>query len=225
MSAPPSTPPAIVLARRPTLAEEIVHASSHGVGFLLAVGVLVSLVGAAAASGDAIAIGAAGVFGASLVFVYLSSTVYHATPHSLPAAKATMQIVDHVAIHFLIAGTYTPMALCAIGGTWGAALCTISWLVAALGVVVETTSLRRSTRLSIAVYLGAGWLGLAAIPLLYRSAPLSLLLLALGGLAYTAGVPFFLAATRRWTHALWHAFVLAGSALHVAAIALVVLPA
>lgn len=216
---------------RPTLAEEIVHAVTHGLGAVLSVGVLVTLV-ASAALHDADspvsrshAVIAASVFGASLVLVYLASTVYHSVPTSLPRAKSVMQILDHAAIHLLIAGTFTPFALCAIGGTWGAVLLVGIWTLACVGVLVETTSLRRYVRLSMALYLGSGWSGVLAIPLLWDALPPgALALLAVGGLAYTAGVPFFLADHRRWMHALWHGFVLAGSAFHVAAIALVLVP-
>lgn len=197
------------------------HAATHGIGALLAVAALVLLVTYAAIHGTTTAIVAASVFGASLCAVYTSSTIYHALPAHMSRAKALFRIFDHAAIHLLIAGTYTPCALCAIGGAWGWALFGVAWSVAAIGIVVETTRLRTNARLSIALYVGSGWLGAAAVPMLWGTAPGVLALLASGGVAYTAGVPFFLAHTRRWTHALWHGFVLAGSALHVAAIALV----
>ena len=214
-----------VTPARPTLAEEIVHAATHGFGAVLSVGALVTLVASAALQGTTRAIVAATVFGASLVLVYVSSTVYHALPTSLPRAKSVLQILDHAAIHVLIAGTFTPFALCAIGGTWGATILVGIWALAILGVIVETTRLRHVARLSMALYLGSGWSGVLAIPLLWDALPPGALgLLGFGGLAYTAGVPFFLADHRRWMHALWHAFVLAGSAFHVASIALVLAP-
>lgn len=209
----------------PTFGEEIVHAATHGVGALFSFGALVTLVAAAAVSGTPSAIVAACVFGTSLCLVYASSTAYHAMPPRFVRAKAFLQILDHAAIHLLIAGTLTPFALCAIGGAWGWALLAVSWSVALVGIVVETTSLRHRTRLSMSLYVGSGWLGLALVPLLWASTPLSALgLLASGGVAYTAGVPFFLAHPTKWMHACWHAFVLCGSALHVAAVALVLSP-
>jgi hemolysin III len=217
MSTPRSEP------HEPTVAEELVHALTHGVGALFAMIALVALVAAAAVHGDATAIVAVSVFGASLVLVYVSSTVYHAVAPSRTRLKTILQIVDHAAIHLLIAGTCTPFALTAVGGAWGWVIFGVVWTVATLGVVVETTSLRHHARLSIALYLTSGWLAVLALPLFWTAlSPAALACLGLGGVAYTAGVPFFLAHTRRWMHACWHAFVLAGSAFHVAAIALVI---
>ncbi len=208
---------------RPTLTEELVHAITHGVGALLAMIALVALVAAVSVRGSTTTIAATIAFGASLVLVYVASTVYHAMPARRARAKSVLQIVDHAAIHLLIAGTYTPFALCGVGGRVGWAIFGVVWSIATLGIVVETTSLRRSTRLSMGLYLGAGWLGALLIPIMWASlSGAALGLLVLGGLMYTAGVPFFLAESRRWTHAMWHGFVMAGSALHVAAIALVV---
>jgi hemolysin III len=202
--------------------EELVHALTHGVGAILALVVLATLVAAAAVRGDALHVATASVFGASLLAVYVSSTIYHAIPPSRPRAKVLLQILDHAAIHLLIAGTYTPIVLVGIGGAWGVALAAIAWSLAVVGIVVETTPLRHRTRLSMGLYLGAGWLGAVAVPFLWSAIPGSALaLLVLGGVAYTAGVPFFLVEGRRWMHAAWHGFVLAGSALHVAAVALV----
>jgi hemolysin III len=212
-----------VSPHQPTYAEELVHSLTHGVGALLAMISLVTLVLVTAVhGGDATALAAVSVFGASLVLVYVSSTVYHAIPPSRTRAKDLFQILDHAAIHLLIAGTYTPLLLNAVGGAWGWASFAVVWTIATLGVVVETTSLRHHARLSIALYLAAGWLAVLALPLFWTAlSPAALVCLALGGVAYTAGVPFFLAHTRRWMHAWWHGFVLAGSAFHVAAIALV----
>jgi hemolysin III len=206
----------------PTLAEEIVHAVTHGFGALLSLGVLVALVAYAAMHGSTESVVAASIFGASLVLVYGSSTAYHAVPARWTGLKNALQIADHVAIHLLIAGTATPITLCAIGGSFGWTLLAIVWSLALIGVVVETTPLRRSTRLSIGCYLGNGWVGVLALPSLHSAlSAWALSMLLLGGVAYTVGVPFFLAHRRRWMHAWWHGFVLAGSAFHVACVALV----
>lgn len=203
----------------PTVAEEIVHAATHGFGLLLSLATLVTMTTTALVVGAKAAIAAA-VFGSSLVAVYASSTVYHAIPARLVRAKAVARILDHAAIHLLIAGTLTPFALCAVGGVFGTSILAASWVLAAVGIAVEVSPLRHRARLSLGLYVGAGWFGVVMVPSLLASAPpMALVLLALGGVAYTAGVPFFLADHRRWMHALWHGFVLAGSALHVASIA------
>ncbi len=200
------------------------HALTHGLGALLSLGVLAVLVARAAVDGTAMHVATAAVFGASLLAVYVSSTIYHAISPKRARAKLVFQILDHAAIHLLIAGTYTPIVLVGIGGPWGWSLAAVAWSLALVGIVVETTPLRHRTRLSMGMYLGAGWLGAVAMPLLWSAIPASALaLVVLGGVAYTAGVPFFLVEGRRWMHATWHGFVLAGSAFHVAAVALVLL--
>lgn len=222
---PSSLAPAPLSVTEPTLGEEIVHAATHGIGAVLSVGALASLTARAAVTGDVPSIIAAIVFGLSLTAVYVASTVYHAVPARFVRAKSVLRILDHAAIHLLIAGTLTPFALCAVGGAWGYGILAMSWIVASIGIVVESTALRHRARLSISLYVGSGWFGAALLPFLWTSVPSSAIwLLASGGVAYTAGVPFFLAHTRRWTHAMWHGFVLAGSALHVAAIVAVLVP-
>ncbi len=209
----PTAPPISRPARPTPAIEEIVHAATHGLGAVLAIAVLVALVAAAASTAAVVAVS---VFGATLVLLYLTSTVYHAIPARLTRAKHVFRILDHTAIHLLIAGTTTPVALAGIGGGWGWTLFGVTWAIATLGIVVETTALRRHERLSVGLYLVSGWIGAMAIPLLWAWPPVLGLLVA-GGIAYTAGVPFYVL-DRRWMHAVWHAFVLLGSALHVCAI-------
>ncbi len=206
----------------PSTGEELVHAATHGLGAVLAVGVLVSLVAFAATHGSTQNVVAAAVFGTSLLLVYVSSTVYHAIPPSWTRAKGVFQMLDHAAIHLLIAGTATPITLVGVGGRAGWISLAVIWTLAILGIVVETTPLRRRAKLSIGFYLGNGWVGALALPMLYGAlSNWALSFLLLGGVAYTAGVPFFLAHHRRWMHACWHGFVLAGSGLHVACVVLV----
>lgn len=220
-SLPRATQSEMTAKSHPTPLEELVHALTHGLGAILSLGVLALLVVHAAAHGTALDVTVASVFGASLVGVYVSSTIYHAVSPKRARAKVLLQILDHAAIHLLIAGTYTPFALIGIGGAWGVSLAAIAWSLAAVGIVVETTPLRRRTRLSMGLYLVAGWAGALGLPFLWTALPGDVLAyLVLGGVAYTAGVPFFLVEGRRWMHATWHGFVLAGSAFHVAAVAI-----
>ena len=228
-TSPAGTSPADTAVRaserttHPTPIEELVHSLTHGVGAIAAIVTLVLLVVYAAVHGSALHVTVASIFGASLVSVYVSSTIYHAVPPSRRRVKQALQILDHAAIHLLIAGTYTPFALVAIGGAWGISLCAIAWSLALVGIVVETTPLRHKTRLSMGLYLGAGWVGALAMPFLWSALPTATLVyLVLGGVAYTAGVPFFLVEGKKWMHATWHGFVLAGSLFHVIAVARIV---
>lgn len=215
-SAPPSPPPSPI--------EELVHSLTHGVGAIAAIATLVVLVVYAAVDRSALHVTVASIFGATLSLVYVTSTLYHAISPRMRRAKLVFQILDHAAIHLLIAGTYTPFALVAIGGAWGVSLCAIAWALALAGIVVETTPLRHRARLSMGMYLGAGWIGALAIPFLWSALPTdTLVYLVLGGVAYTAGVPFFLVEGKKWMHATWHGFVLAGSLFHVLAVARIVL--
>ncbi len=208
-------------AHGPTWGEEVVHAATHGVGALLSLAVLALLVGSALAHGTTSNVVSAAVFGTSLVLVYAASTAYHAAPAGRVRLKAVLQVLDHAAIHLLIAGTATPIILAAFEGRSGWIALGVMWTLALVGLVVEISPLRRMTRLSIGVYLGNGWVGALALPSLYGAISTSALsCLILGGVAYTAGVPFFLAHRTKWMHACWHGFVIAGSALHVAAVVL-----
>lgn len=215
------TPPA---DREPTPIEEFVHSLTHGVGAIAAIATLVLLVLHAAWEGSALHVAVASVFGASLTLVYVASTLYHAIPPSRRRAKALFRIFDHAAIHLLIAGTYTPIALVAIGGAWGISLAAVAWSLALVGVIVESSPLRHHARLSMGLYLAAGWMAALALPIIVPAlSTTALTCLILGGVAYTAGVPFFLVDGKRWMHAAWHGFVLAGSAFHVLVIVDVVL--
>ncbi len=202
--------------------EELANAATHGFGTLCgiaATGVLVTL---AALEGDVFHIVGSAVFGATLVLLYSASTLYHLVP--APAAKARLRIVDHASIYLLIAGTYTPFTLAGVRGGWGWVLFGIIWGLAAAGIVFKLFFTGRYPRASTAVYLAMGWLVVvAAKPVIESLHGMTLLWLAVGGLAYTAGVYFY--ANRRipYGHAIWHLFVMAGSTAHVVAAATLIL--
>ena len=172
-----------------TAGEEIVHALTHGIGLALSVAGLVVLVVAATLRGDAWHITGSAVFGTTLVLLYAASTLYHGI--GAPRAKRILQRLDHVAIYLLIAGTYTPFALVSLRGAWGWALLAVIWTLALLGIVLELCIPGRVRRLSVSLYLAMGWLAVVALGPLIRSVhPEGLLLLLLGGIAYTVGVAF-----------------------------------
>ena len=159
----------------------------------------------------------AAVFGATLVGLYLTSTLYHAWPRT--RTKRVLRIVDHAAIFLLIAGTYTPFTLGVLRGAWGWTLFGLVWGLALVGVVSKILVGARYPKISTWVYLSMGWLVLIAAKPLWTQVPAwGLFWLAMGGIAYTLGVPFYAAKTVRFSHFVWHLFVLAGSAFHFFAV-------
>jgi len=199
--------------------DELASALTH------AAGVIASLVGGAvlitmaALSGSVWHIIGAAVFAASLVLLYSASTAYHI---SLTATiRHRLKVFDHCAIYVLIAGTYTPFTLTVLRGAWGWTLFGIVWSLALAGVVFKLYFIGRFPRASTAIYIGMGWLiVIAAGPLLRAMDPVALAWLVGGGLAYTGGTVFYHSQRVPYAHAVWHLFVLAGSACHAIAVGL-----
>jgi len=200
-----------------SIGEEVANSVTHGVGWLLSVGGLAVLVTFAAITGGALRVTSCAVFGATLVLLYAASTLYHALPGS--RVKRVFRILDHSAIFLLIAGTYTPLSLVAIGGAWGWSLFATVWSLAAIGILLNTLAHGRWRWLSIALYVTMGWLVVIALkPLLQAVEPRDLVLVICGGLAYTAGLAFYGWRRLPYGHAVWHLFVVAGSVLHYLAV-------
>lgn len=208
---------------RYSTAEEIANSITHGVGLLLAIAGLATLVAFAVLRGTAWHIVGCSIFGATLVLSYLTSTLYHSIPTA--RAKSILRIFDHCAIFLLIAGTYTPLMLVNLRGPWGWSILGVVWGIAALGIIFKVTMLRKWTVVSVVLYVAMGWVVVVATkPLLSAVAPGGLLLLLLGGLAYTGGVIFYGLRRMPYHHAVWHLFVLAGSVLHFFAVLFYVIP-
>jgi hemolysin III len=200
-----------------TRGEEIANSISHGVGFAAALAAIPLLVVSAANRGGVGNIVGGAVFGASLAALYLSSSIYHALPQG--PAKQVLRKLDHSAIFLLIAGTYTPFTLGVLRGAWGWTLFGIIWGIAVIGIFLKLVAGIRHTRLSAAMYVAMGWMiVIAARPLLLRVSGLGIALLVAGGLAYTIGVIFYAAPRLRYSHFVWHLFVLAGSTCHFFAV-------
>lgn len=203
--------------RTQSLGEEIANSVSHGVGLLASVVAAVVLVLAAARQGGTARIVGACVFSAAMVLLYLASTLYHALPGN--RAKRVFQVLDHTAIFLMIAGTYTPFTLGVLRGTWGWTLFGLVWGLALAGVVLATAGGGRYPKLRVGLYLAMGWLILIAIkPLWLRVPPRGLFWLFAGGVAYTVGVAFYAAKRVRYSHFVWHLFVIAGTACHFVAV-------
>jgi hemolysin III len=197
-----------------TPTEELANAVTHGIGAVLSLMALLAMVARAAGSGDGPAVAAAAAFGASLVALYLASATYHAVPW--PTAKRRLRAADHVAIYFLIAGTYTPFALVTMRGTVGVSLLALVWALALAGAAFELLTKGRRMRLALVFYLALGWVAVLYLGPLAATLPArGLAALVAGGVLYTAGVGFYVWKRLPFSHAIWHLFVLAGSACHV----------
>jgi hemolysin III len=187
---------------------------SHLAGAVLAIAGLSILMTLAVVQGSLLKALSFGLYGATLVLLYGFSTLYHGvrTPH----IKAVLQKLDHHAIYLLIAGTYTPIALVTLQGTWGWTLFGLVWALAMLGMVQEHFLGKRTRKLSLALYGVMGWLVVVAWKPLTLAMPTGgIAWLVAGGLAYSGGVYFYVKSHRvRHGHGIWHLFVLAGSVCH-----------
>jgi hemolysin III len=203
--------------RSQTLREEIANSLSHGAALLVVIAAVPFLLGASSHVSDVNLAGML-IFAVTMVFLYLTSTLYHALPEG--RAKAVFLKLDHGAIYFFIAGSYTPFALGAIDGSRSWLILGTVWSLALAGATLKVINRLTTPWLSTGLYLLMGWLVLvAAVPIVERvSAPVFNLLVA-GGLAYTIGVIFFaLDSKLRYAHTVWHGFVAAGTGCHFFAV-------
>jgi hemolysin III len=208
---------------RYTRGEEIANSMTHGFGLLLSVFGMLVLIDRASATGDVWRLTSGIVFGLSLILLYASSAAYHG--FRAEGLKTKLQIVDHAAIYVLIAGTYTPFMLVSLQGPWGWSVLAGVWSLAIAGIVFEILPGAPSKKVTVGLSVAMGWLIIVAgKPLLESVATGGLLLLLLGGLFYTGGIGFYLWRGLRHHHAIWHLFVLAGSAAHFFAILFYVMP-
>ncbi|TWG94432.1 hemolysin III [Luteimonas sp. J16] len=203
--------------------DEIASALTHGVGAAAALAGGAVLITLAAIHGDAWQLGAAIVFGVSLLLLYLASTLYHAIRH--PVAKGRLKVFDHCAIYLLIAGTYTPFTLVGLRGRWGWGLFIAIWTLALAGVVFKLFYTGRFKRLSTAIYVAMGWLVLVAIkPVMASLDAWTFGWLIAGGVFYTLGTYFYHRESIPYAHAIWHLFCIAGSVCHYVAVMAQVVP-
>ncbi|MEY9976444.1 hemolysin III family protein [Lysinibacillus sp. RC79] len=191
-----------------TWKEELWNAITHGIGFIASIPALVILILAAVQTGSALQITTFTVFGASVIILFLMSTLLHSMPEKY---KHFFAILDHSSIYILIAGTYTPFLLIAIGGTLGITLLCIIWSLAILGVIFKCFFINRFEKLSLIFYIGMGWLIIFAVKPVYLFLGFhGFALLLAGGLFYTIGAIFYAWRSLPYNHTIWHLFVLAG---------------
>jgi hemolysin III len=198
--------------------EEFANSLSHGLGLVAAIVATPFLIRQAVRQGDTRFIVGASIFAATMVLLYLASTLYHALPAG--RAKRVFRMIEHSAIFLLIAGTYTPFTLGVLRGAWGWTLLGLVWGLAVAGVLLKALNRMAHPILSTGLYLLMGWLIVIAIQPLSARVPTSgLLWLVAGGLAYTLGVIFFALDSRlRYGHFIWHLFVMTGTTCHYFAV-------
>lgn len=209
------------------LGDILANAITHGIGAGLAIAGATYLI-VQSTRGSAWDVVSCSIFGATLILVYICSTLYHSLVRT--RARPVFHVLDHSAIYLLIAGTYTPFTLVSLRGPLGWTIFGVVWGLAVLGVVSKSVAMKRFAQgrlavVSALVYLFQGWfIVIAARPLVHAIGWHGVAWLGAGGLAYTLGIVFFALDSRRYFHAAWHIFVLAGSIAHYFAILYYVLP-
>ena len=207
-----------LMAQGYSLAEEVANSISHGIGLVFGVvGLVLLLVQAMDTNASVMAITSYSLYGGSMILLFLASTLYHAIAHE--KAKYWLKKLDHCAIYILIAGTYTPFLLVGLNSPLAKGLMAVIWGLALFGVIFKLAFAHRFEVLSLITYLTMGWLSLVVIyQLAMKLLPGGVWLLAIGGVVYTLGVIFYASKRFRFGHAIWHGFVLGGSACHFLAI-------
>ena len=198
--------------------EELWNCIIHGLGIGLSIAGLVILAVFSAIQGDAWVIVSTVIFGVSMILLYTASTLYHAFQSE--NVKRVLKKFDHISIYYLIAGSYTPFMLVNLRGALGWSIFGIIWGLAILGTILKLTTSGSGTKLwSLGLYLLMGWLVVFTLKPLTASLPhLGLVFLVLGGLFYTFGVLFYIRKSKKYTHAIWHLFVLLGTVMHFFAV-------
>lgn len=199
-----------VFSRRYLIVNEIFNAITHGIGVGLSIAGLVLLLIKGARLGSAVHVVAYAIYGATLILLFLASTLYHSLIFT--KAKKVFQVFDHSSIYLLIAGSYTPICLLTIKGYLGWTLFVVIWLMALLGVTYKSIWLSRKGKSATMIYILMGWLCLIAVKPLYQGlGNVGTTLLVLGGLSYSIGAIFYSFKNVRYMHVIWHLFVLLGA--------------
>ncbi|MEO8410669.1 MAG: hemolysin III family protein [Propionivibrio sp.] len=194
------------------------NAWTHLVGAIMAVTGSVALIVMSASLGDPWKIVSTSIFGATLILLYTTSTLYHSLRGR---AKIVLRKLDHLSIYLLIAGTYTPFCLVTLRGVWGWSLFGIVWGLALVGMLQEIKPRSEARVMSLVIYALMGWVVIIAVrPLMTHLSTAGFVWLAAGGLLYTVGIVFYAFDERfRHWHGIWHLFVIGGSLAHYVAIA------
>ena len=200
-----------------TRGEEVANTASAAIGLVVFAGVSPFVMRTALRSAQPWAVTSTAIFLGSIVALYFISTLYHALAPG--RAKRIVRLLDHSAIFVLIAGTYTPFALGPLAASGGVPLAVAQWMIAAIGIAFKLAGGIHYRRLSNLIYLGMGWMGIFWIrPFIENASWQGFVWVLAGGIAYSAGIPFYAAKSRTYTHFVWHLFILAGSSCHTFAV-------
>ena len=200
-----------------SVSEEIANSVTHMLGIVLGIAGMTLLIMLTASEGNMWKVASSIVYGTTLILLYTVSTLYHAFQQK--KLKYLFKILDHSAIYLFIAGTYTVFTLVALRGPWGWSLFGIIWSLAAMGIIFKILFVGRFEALSVAIYLLMGWLVIIAMPPLITALPKEgLVWLTAGGVVYSIGVILYMKESIPFNHAIWHLFVLVGSACHYVAV-------
>ena len=202
-------PPISITLPSYTIREEIINSILHGFGTLAAIFGLIMLCLKTAG----IDIVSVVIFSATMICMFLASTLYHAIPHI--DAKRILQKFDHYAIYIFIAGTYTPFCLIALRGGWGWSIFGIEWFLALSGIILHAINSKTLKKFETVVYILMGWVIVIGSVPLFRTVPVqSIILLLIGGLFYTLGTIWYRKKNMKHSHAIWHTFVIFGALFH-----------
>jgi len=196
-----------------SLKEEIANSITHGIGAALSIAGLAILVALASRHGDTVRVVSLSIYGATLILLYLSSTLYHS--FSKGRVKHFFRFLDHSSIYLLIAGSYTPILLVSLRGIWGWAVFAIVWTMAIGGIIAKIFLTGKFGIFSVVFYIAMGWIVVLAIKPILETIPFNLFIwLLMGGLSYTFGIIFYAMEKMPYNHTIWHLFVLGGSVTH-----------
>jgi hemolysin III len=202
-----------------TLKQETVNSIIHAFGILFGIISIPVLTALAAKNANVAGIVGASIYGFSFLMLFSFSTMYHGFQH--PQIKKVLEILDHISIYFLIAGTYTPFLLIYLNNAFGISLLTVLWSLTALGIVFKIFFIGRFEIISVIIYLAMGWMMIAGGRRFFNALPQDVLIfIFIGGGLYSIGVVFYLWHRLKWHHAIWHFFVLAAAVCHYVAVLL-----
>ncbi|QUH19767.1 PAQR family membrane homeostasis protein TrhA [Alkaliphilus sp. B6464] len=205
-----------ILNKRYTVKEEIANGITHGIGILFGIAALTILLFLSIKKRDLLSIVSFSIYGSCIILMYLSSTLYHSITNQ--NIKKILRVFDHSSIYLFIAGTYTPIALLAMKGYLRIGVLTAVWSIAIFGIVFKITTytkMDKFKKLSLALYLGMGWITVFTVKPIIQMASLRFFIwILVGGLIYTLGTIFYSMKRIPYSHAVWHVFVLGASVIH-----------